>query len=66
MRVRSLGQEGPLEGVWQSTPVFLPRECHGQRRVVGYCPQGHKSWTQMKRLSSSSSIKRVHRWKESA
>ena len=28
--------------VWQSTPVFLPRESHGQRCLVVYSPQGHK------------------------
>ena len=27
---------------WQSTPVFLPGEFHGQRRLVGYSPWGHK------------------------
>ena len=25
---------------WQPTPVFLPRESHGQRGLVGCCPQG--------------------------
>ena len=23
---------------WQPTPVFLPRESHGQRSLVGFCP----------------------------
>ena len=27
---------------WQPTPVFLPGELHGQRRLVGYSPWGHK------------------------
>ena len=27
---------------WQSTPVFLPGEFHGQRRLAGYSPWGHK------------------------
>ena len=27
---------------WQPTPLFLPRESHGQRSLVGYSPQGHK------------------------
>ena len=31
-RVQSLGQEDPLEEV----TVFLPRESHGQRSLVGY------------------------------
>ena len=26
----------------QPTPVFLPRESHGQRSLVGYNPQGGK------------------------
>ena len=27
---------------WQPTPVFLPGEFHGQRRLEGYSPWGHK------------------------
>ena len=27
---------------WQPTLVFLPRESHGQRNLVGYTPWGHK------------------------
>ena len=27
---------------WQPTPVFLPAELHGQRRLVGYGPEGLK------------------------
>ena len=27
---------------WQPTPVFLPREFHGQRSLVDYNPWGHK------------------------
>ena len=39
---RLLGREDLLEGVWQSTPVFLPGESHGQRSLVGYGPWGHR------------------------
>ena len=49
MWVRSLGWEDPLEeemaihsSKWQSTPVFLPGESHGQRSLVGYSPKGCK------------------------
>ena len=42
MQVQSLGWEGHLRRKWQSTPVFLPGESHGQRSLVGYSPQGHK------------------------
>ena len=27
---------------WQPTPIFLPGECHGQRRLASYSPWGHK------------------------
>ena len=40
--VRSLGREDPLEESIAPTPVFLPRESHRQRSLVGYSPQGHK------------------------
>ena len=37
-----LGGEEPLEKDWQSTPVFLLRQSHGQRSLVVYSPWGHK------------------------
>ena len=40
MWVRSLGWEDPLRRAWQSTPVFLPGEFHGQKSLVGYSPWG--------------------------
>ena len=30
----------PWRRKWQHTPVFLPGEFHGQRRLVGYSPRG--------------------------
>ena len=32
----------PWRRAWQPTPVFLPGESHGQRRLVDYGPWGHK------------------------
>ena len=32
----------PGRGHWQSTPVFLPGESHGQESLVGYSPWGRK------------------------
>ena len=32
----------PWRRKWQSTPVFLPGEYHGQRSLVGYSPWGRK------------------------
>jgi len=28
----------PWRRAWQPTPVFLPRESHGQRNLAGYNP----------------------------
>ena len=39
-QVQSLGQEDPLEGAQQPTPVFFPGKAHGQRRLEDYCPWG--------------------------
>ena len=32
----------PWRRAWQPTPVFWPGESHGQRKMVGYSPQGHR------------------------
>ena len=32
----------PWRRAWQSTPVFLPGESHGQRSLAGYSPWGRK------------------------
>jgi len=37
-RVRSLGQEDPLEKGITPAPVFMSGESHGQRSLVGYSP----------------------------
>ena len=50
MRVWSLGREDALEKEMAThssilfffTPVFLPGECHGQRSLAVFSPQGHK------------------------
>ena len=41
---------------WQPTPVFLPGDSQGRGSLVGCCLWGRKSWTQLKRLSSSSRV----------
>ena len=41
-RVRSLGQEDPLEKEMATTPVLLPEKFHGLRSLVGYSPWGRK------------------------
>ena len=48
----------PWSRKWQPTPVFLPGESHGQRRLVGHSPWVAKSqtrlsdWTELKLLQS--------------
>ena len=32
----------PWRRAWQSIPVFLPGESHGQRSLVGYSPESHR------------------------
>ena len=32
----------PWRRAQQPTPVFLPRESHGQRSLMGYSPWGHR------------------------
>ena len=46
-RVQFLGQEDSWRRKRQPTPVFLPGESHGQRRLAGYSPWGHKSRTRL-------------------
>ena len=49
--VRSLDWEDPLEKGMQLTPIFLPGESHGQRRLVGYSPWDHKKSDTTERLT---------------
>ena len=52
---RNAGGQGLIPGSgrfpWrrkrQPTQVFLPGESHGRRNLMGYSPQGHKSWTRL-------------------
>ena len=41
----------PWRRKWQSTPVLLPGESHGQRSLVGYSPWGHKESDTTERTS---------------
>ena len=42
MRVRSLGQEDPLEEETASHSTILAWEIHGQRSLAGYSPWGRR------------------------
>ena len=52
-RVLPLGREDPWKRAWLPTPIFLPREPHGQRSLVGYSPWGHKESDMDERLTLS-------------
>ena len=43
----------PWRREWLRTPVFLHREFHGQRSLVGYSPLGHKESDKTDRLTLS-------------
>ena len=51
--VQSLDWEDPLEKGVTTVPVFLPREFHGQRSLVGYSPWGHKESDTTEQLSAA-------------
>ena len=44
---------GSWKRAWQLTPIFLPGESRGQRRLVGYSPWGHKESDTTERLRSN-------------
>ena len=47
----------PWRRAWQPTPIFLPGESHGQRRLVGYSPWGCKELDTIEQLSTHSKEK---------
>ena len=49
----------PWRREWHPTPVLVPGESHGQRRLAGYSPWGHKESDTIERLSLSSQIKLI-------
>ena len=50
----------PWRKEWQHTPVFLPRESHGQRRLEDYSPEGHKELGTTEQLILSLSLWLLH------
>ena len=55
-QVQSLGWEDPLENGMATTPVFLPGQSHGQRRLVGYNPRVGRESDTTKLLTVSFSL----------
>ena len=54
--VQSLGLEIPWRREWQLTPVFLPGEFPGQRRLAGCSPWGRKKSDTTERLTHAHDI----------
>ena len=48
----------------QPTPVFLPGEFHGQKRLAGYSPWGRKELDTTERLHSTEAEDVKKRWQE--
>ena len=46
----------PWRRAWQSTPVFLPGESHGQRSLAGYSPWGCKELDRNEQLTYTPNI----------
>ena len=41
----------PWRRAWQTTPVLLPGESHGQKSLAGYSPWGHKELDMTEQLN---------------
>ena len=59
-RVRKI----PWKRAWQSIPVFLPEESHGQRSLVGYHPWGHKELDMTEQITIAHSTQSWDRVKD--
>ena len=46
----------PWRRKWQPTPIFLPGESHGQRRLADYSPWGHKESDTAKHTQTSTNF----------
>ena len=55
----SLGWKDPLEDGMVPTSVFLPREFHGLRSLVGYSPWGRKESDTIERLSMLRDFRKI-------
>ena len=59
---QSLGQEDPLEEGIQPTPVFLPGNFHGQRRLVGYSPWGCRESDKHAYTKQKRALQNLEKW----
>ena len=49
-------EKSPWRKKWQITPVFLPRDSHGQRNLVGYSSWGLKESDITEQLSTHTNV----------
>ena len=55
----------PWRRKWQPTPIFLPRNSHGQRSLAGYSPWGHNESDMTEHAHTyAHSIKKKNKQKE--
>ena len=52
----------PWRTAWQPTPMFLPREFHGQRSLAGYSPWSHKESDTTEQLSMHTLLSSTDIW----
>ena len=50
----------PWRREWQPTLVFLPEKSHGQRRLAGYSPRGHKDLDTTEQLTHTHTHTHTH------
>ena len=50
----------PWRRKWQPTPVFLPREFHGQRNLVGYSPWSDKELDMTDQITHTHTHTHIH------
>ena len=58
-RFNPWGRRIPWRREWESTPVLLPREFHGQRSLASYSPSGHKESDTTEWLNTFHSIEEL-------
>ena len=58
-RFDSWVEKTPRKRAWQPTPVFLPREPHGQRNLAGYSPWIRKESQRVGHNSATDTIEQM-------
>ena len=59
---QSLGEADPLEESTQPTPVFLPGNIHGTRRLVGYSPCSCRESDKHAYIKQKRALQNLEKW----